>query len=222
MDQPATDQHLGADETWLVDATSPMLTPELLARLGDPARPDRLAWNTLRTLALWDSDAWVAPMLEVACGAGNPLSALDWTAASVVPWFVGLDSREVVDVVVDGPEAYVVCACTLVPNPPDEDLRAAAVAALDGSLHGSRAAGLVVIAPPGSDDLPDRLALATEVELHDGRLAYDLLEGSMGWVSWPELGRLALDLAEEGDPGPSEHVRQLVTQLQTRFPAATM
>jgi hypothetical protein len=65
-----------------------------------------------------------------------------------------------------------------------------------------------------------RLEVATEFELRDARIASELLAEAMGWISWPELGRLALDLAEESDPGAGEQVRRLVSELQARYPAA--
>jgi hypothetical protein len=192
--------------------------------MADEGRPHRLAWNTFRTLALWDTDAWVPSVLDSAIADDNRLSALEWGGGSVVPWPVPIDAPQLSDFVLDGPEAYVVMACTVAPDPPETELRAAVMAALDGSLHGAREAGLVVVAPPGSDDMPDRLQLACEVELHNGRMATELLAGAMGWISWPELGRLALDLAEEGDPdlSPVEQVRRLVSELQARFPGATL
>jgi hypothetical protein len=219
MDRPVTDQPAISDDDWLIDA--PALAPEALERVTDRAGPHRLAWNTFRTLALWERDAWIPPLLEIACGPGNRLSPLDWTETSVVPWAAGTDATDFADVVLDGPQAYVVFACTVIPNPADEDLRAAAVAALDGSVHGmGRDAGLVVVAPPGSDDMLARLEVATGFELRDGRIASELLAEAMSWISWPELGRLALDLAEESDPGAGEQVRRLVSELQARYPAA--
>ena len=223
MNQPVTEPASGSASEqgpWLAESGSPLLA---LAgdRIDAPDRPERLAWNTLRTLALWNADAWVPPLLEVACGADNRLSPLEWAEGSVVPWAANLTLPTICDVVLDGNEAYVVLACTLVPDPSDPELRAAAMAALDGSVPGARAAGLVVVAPPGSDGLVDRLQTATDWELHDGRRAGELLAGALGWISWPELGRLALDMAEENDAGPAEQVRQLVGELQSRFPEAT-
>ena len=203
---------------WLADSASPLLAGRTGLRVEDPARPDRLAWNTFRTLALWDADAWVPRLLEVAVGAGNPLSALEWGGAAVSPWGAGLVFDDLCDVVLDGPEALVVAACTLLSHPTEEHLRAAAMAALDGSLQGAREAGLIVVAPPGSEDLPGELDRAGQLELHEGRTVAELLADRVGWVSWPELGRLALDLAEESDPGPEEQVRRLVSDLQARFP----
>jgi hypothetical protein len=227
MDLPATeaagplDPPANAPTEWLIDAGDPVLTDERMVWIADPARPDRLAWNTFRTLALWEPDAWVPSLLEVACGAGNRLSALEWSGASVLPWAAKLDLPSVCDVVLEGPEAAVVLACTLSTDPGPEELRAAALAALDDSLHGGREAGLVVVAPPEAEGVAARLELATEIELHEGRRARDLLADAMGWITWPELGRLALDLAEENDQGPAEQVRRLVTQMQDRFRDAT-
>jgi hypothetical protein len=72
------------------------------------------------------------------------------------------------------------------------------------------------------ESLTERLEIATGVELLDGRLAYDLLAPGMGDVTWLDLGRLALDLAEEAELEPAESVRRLVTELQQRFPGAQL
>ncbi len=205
------------ESPWLADSASPLLAGENGVRLENPARPDRLAWNAFRTLALWDADAWVPRLLEVAIGTGNLLSALEWGGAAVTPWGAGLTFDDLCDVVLDGPEALVVVACTLLPHPTEEHVRAAAMAAVDGSLHGARESGLIVVAPPGSEDLPAELERAGQLELHEQHTLGELLADRVGWVSWPELGRLALDLAEENDRGPEEQVRRLVTELQTRF-----
>jgi hypothetical protein len=246
MDRPATDplvpqaaaQPTGTDAggaagaeaptDWLIDADDPLLTPDRLARVADPARPDRLAWNTFRTLALWDTDAWVPRLLELACGADVPIVTADWTRASVTPWAVGPfetpDAVDVVDVVLDGPEAYVVLACDGHGDPSEEQLRAGAIAALDGSLREARLAGLVVVVPPGTEGVDDRLQVATETELMDGRIAIDLMGDAIGWVSWTDVARIALDLAEEGDPdvAPVDMVHELVTELQQLYPDATI
>lgn len=227
MDLPVTEESepregaYGAPEggPWLVDLASPLLSdPASLTLLDDPSRPDRLAWNAFRTLALWDTDAWVPSLLEVACGDGNPLSPLEWAGGAVVPWGAGLGMADLCDIVLEGPEASVLVACTTRSDPPEEQLRAAVVAALEGSLDGGREAGIVVVGPPGSGNLLSWLEMAADVPLHDGRLARDLLDGGLGWVTWPALGRLALDLAEESDPDPAGQVHRLVTELQLRFP----
>ena len=214
MERPTTEEGPPVASEWIIDATA--LNGEALARVNDPRRPDRLAWNTLRTLALWERDAWVPSLLEIACGDGNPLTPLDWTEASVVPWAETDAMPDLAGTALDGPQAYVLLACTLLSDPPEPQLRAAALAALDMSIQGARDAGVVVVAPPGSDGVLTRLERAAAVELHDGRLARDLL--TLGWISWPELGRLALDLAEESDAAPREHVRCLVEELQQLFP----
>ena len=208
-----------APSEWLIDAADPLLTADRLARIGDARRPDRLAWNTFRTLALWNTDAWIPALLETTCGEGGRLAALEWAGAQVVPWGAGLDAGAVCDVVcdvvLDGPEAYVVVACALVANPPGGGtaIRAAAMAALDGSVHDAREAGLVVVSPQGWTG--EQLRHAAAVELRDGRLASDLLEGAMGTVTWADLGRLAADLAEEGAPDtiPEAQVRELIRQM---------
>ena len=224
MDQPVTEVPEGEraappsiEGQWLADNASPLLAGAAGLRVEDPSRPDRLAWNAFRTLSLWDGDAWVPRLLEVALGTGNLLSALEWGGAAVSPWAAGLTFDDLCDVVLDGPEALVVVACTLLAHPTEEHLRAAAMAALDGSLQGSREAGLIVVAPPGSEDLPAELERAGQLELHEERTVAELLTDRVGWVGWPELGRLALDLVEENDRGLEDQVRRLVTDLQTRF-----
>ncbi|MGH9280136.1 MAG: hypothetical protein ACRD12_18805 [Acidimicrobiales bacterium] len=208
---------------WLVDAADPLLTPERLARVADPARPDRLAWNAFRILGLWNTDAWVPSLVEVACGDESPLVELDWADATIVPWTSDVLGPDMCDMVIAGPDGYVVVACTVDPYPQEAPLTAAAVAAIDGSIEGgNREAGLIVVTPPGTPPLDERLELATDIEVHDGRLIFDLLEGRMGSVSWTRLGRLALDLAEEGGEEPMEQVHRLITELQARYPGVDM
>ncbi len=217
MEPPVTD---ATAPEWLIDAADARLDDERLARIADDGRPDRLAWNTFRTLALWDTDAWVPALLEVALGDGNELSPLEWSDAAVVPWGAGVPGDGVCDVALEGAHAYVVAVCSLTADVPLEFLRAGAIAALDGSVHGSREAGLVLVAPTMPEDLNERLRLAADVELHDGRRASDLLDAAMGGVTWADLARLALDLAEEGDPDtePVEAVRQLVLEIEAAAP----
>lgn len=222
MDEPVTE----TADAWLIDADDPLLTDEVAARIDDPRRPDRLAWNATRTLALWDADTWVPPLLSMALGDGNPLSPLEWGGTKVFPWRIGIEAVETCEAVLDGPEGYVVVVFTFSTDPSETDLRAAEIGALDGSIHGGRAAGVVLVAPPGADGdaLTGILERAGEVELHDGRLAWDLLADSTGIVDWAYLGRLALDLVEEGDPDDTltEQVHRLVSDLQARFPDAVI
>lgn len=227
MEPPATEAPAGGPTDWLVDARDPVLTDERLEWIADPSRPDRLTWNAFRTLALWEPDTWIPALLEMALGDGNRLSPLEWSGTHVRPWGAALEHPEVCDVVLDGPEAYVVVACVGEVPPPPEELRQAAVAALDGSLHEGREAGLVVVAPPAaldSGDTEQRLQEATQMELRDRRLVSDLLDGAMGTVSWVDLGRLALDMVEEDEPltAPTETVHQLVTELQERYPSTQL
>ena len=185
--------------TWLVDAENPLLTEPVLARMSDAGRADRLAWNAFRTLALWETDVWVPRILGIACGEGTPLAALEWSGASVVPWAAGLELDGVTDVVLDGPEALVVVGATLAADfPPDEPpglLQVVAEVAGD-----AREAGFLAVVAPGSGG----------VEGTD--------DGRTGWLTWAELGTVALDLAEEGDELRGEQVHRLIDQLQQRFP----
>ena len=63
---------------WLAEPEHPALAGPGVVRINDPHRPDRLAWNAFRTLALWNTDGWVPSLLELACGDRNPLSPLEW------------------------------------------------------------------------------------------------------------------------------------------------
>ena len=199
MDQPVTDapgtERADAQE-WLIDADDPVLTDGRMAAVADPARPDRLAWNTFRTLALWNTEAWAPRLLEIACGEESRLAVVEWDGGEVVSWAADLPGDDLCDVALVGPAAYVVLACTFDAGVSLEQLRAAAMAALDGSLEEGREAGLVVVAPPDSYDLRERLEQATDVTLHEGRSAFELLDGALGWISWPELEILLTLLGE--------------------------
>jgi hypothetical protein len=194
--------------TWLVDAENPLLTEPVLARMGDTTRADRLAWNTFRTLALWDTDAWVPRLLGIACGEGSPLVALEWSGTSVLPWAAGLALDGVTDVVLDGPEALVVVGATLAAAFPPAEPPALLEEVAEAAGH-SRQAGFVAVLAPGSDGpaWPER---GGGVDVAG--------DGSTGWLTWAELGTLALDLAEEGDELRGEQVSRLVDHLQQRFP----
>ena len=195
--------------TWLVDAENPLLSEPVLARMADVDRPDRLAWNTFRTLALWETDVWVPRLLGIACGEGSPLVALEWSGASVVPWAAGLALDGVADVVLDGPEALVVLGTTLAAELPGSEGLLAEVT----EAAGAREAGFVAVLAPGADG-PGRPGADGGVEVAD--------DGRTGWVTWAELGTLALDLAEEGDELRGEQVSRLVDDLQARFPGVEL
>lgn len=224
MDQPVIDPpgpERADPQEWLIDAGDPVLTDGRMEAVADPARPDRLAWNTFRTLGLWNTEAWAPRLLEIACGEESRLAIVEWDGGEVLPWAADLPGDELCAVALVGPAAYVVLACTFDAGVSLEQLRAAAMAALDGSLVEGREAGLVVVAPPDSYDLRERLERATDVELHEGKSAFELLDGALGWISWPELGTLAADLVEENssDNELNEAVHRLITDIQARFPA---
>ena len=193
--------------TWLVDAENPLLTEPVLARMEDASRPDRLAWNTFRTLALWEPDVWIPRLLGIACGEGSPLVAVEWSGTSVVPWAAGLALDGVTDVVLDGPEALVVAAATLSPglSPQPSGLLAEVIEAAGDA----RQAGFVAVVAPGSD------RSASSERSDDVDVTGD---GFTGWLTWAELATLALDLAEEGDELRGEQVSRLVDDLQRQFP----
>ncbi len=187
---------------WLVDADNPLLTEPLLARVADPGQPDRLAWNTFRTLALWETDVWVPRLIGIACGEGSPLSAVEWSGASVLPWAAGLKADGVTDVLLEGPEAVIVAATTLADDLGGLDMPA--YLAEMSEAAGSREYGFVAVLAPGATG-PAWPATVGE-------------DGRTGWATWAELGTVALDLAEEGDELRGEQVRRLIVELQQQFP----
>ena len=188
---------------WLVDADNPLLTERVLARIDDAARPDRLTWNVFRTLALWDTDVWVPRLLEMACGDGTVLPTLEWAGASVLPWATGLVLDDAADVVIDGPRAMVVARATLRLDVPLAELGGGALEAVTDAL-GTRQSALVVVVPPEAPDPGADL----------GRAA--------GWLTWRDLGVLALDLAEEADELRAEQVHRLAGELQDQFPGIVL
>jgi SAM-dependent methyltransferase len=194
---------------WLVDADNPLLSQVALARVDDPSRPDRLAWNAFRTLALWETDVWVPRLLDVACGPGNPLAALEWSGASVVPWATGAAFDDAVDVLLDGPEALVVALATLGRELGGDQVRAGAREAVTGSSPGGKEAGLVAVLAPDTAGAGPSLEEAAE----------ELADGAAGWLTWRDLGTLAVDLPEEADELRRGQVHRLVSDLQEQFPA---
>ncbi|MFN2608397.1 MAG: hypothetical protein ABR511_11005 [Acidimicrobiales bacterium] len=203
---------------WLMDVDNPLLSEAAMARVDDVGRPDRLAWNTFQTLALWDTDAWVPRLVDVACGDASPLAAAEWAGGTVRPWATALDLEDAADVVLEGPEAVLVVVATLRTDPPVEELRAGVLEALADSLHPEKQAGFVVVVPPGAPDLDPWLDVAADFELRDHHLAAELVPGATGWLTWRELGELALDLAEEADELRGEAVHRLAGELQAQFP----
>jgi hypothetical protein len=192
---------------WLVDAENPLLSGVALARVDDGSRPDRLAWNAFRILALWETDVWVPRLLDVACGPDNPLAGLEWSGTSVVPWATGAAFDDAVDVVLDGPEALVVALATVTPELGADQLRAGAREAAAGTSASGKGAGLVVVLPPDAARPPLEEA------------ASELPDGTVGWLTWRDVGSLAVDLAEEADELRAEQVHRLVSDLQDRFPS---
>ncbi len=206
---------------WLVDIENPLLTETALARIDDPVLPDRLTWNTFQTLALWDPDVWVPRFIEVACGEGNALEALEWSGSSVRPWGAALARPGTTDVLIEGPEAAIMAVATLEPDPPVDQLRAAAREALAHALSPDIQFGFVVVVPPGTPDLGPWLEVEPD-HAGPGDGPVDLMEGSRGWLTWHDLGELALDLAEESDELRGEAVHRLVSEIQGQFPAVEL
>ena len=197
---------------FLADPGNPALTRAAMERVGDPGRADRLAWNTFRTLALWEPDRWVPSLLEIGLGSSNPLSAREWDGTSVELWVTGLDLEGAVDVVLDGPEALVLIEAALDSSPADAAIAAGMGAVIEEARKGERPPAFLVVAPEGDDDVGARLERAS------AGAEFEPLAGAIGWLSWRELGSMALDLAEEADPMRDEQVHRLVSQLQSRFP----
>jgi len=206
---------------WLVDIENPLLSETALARIDEAGLPDRLTWNTFQTLALWDPDVWVPRFVEVACGEGSPLEAMEWSGSSVRPWGASLSCPGTTDVVIEGPEALIVAVATLDPDPQVDELREAALEALGRTLGPDDQIGFVLVVPPGTPDLGPWLAVAGE-DRPPVESGVDVLPGSSGWLTWHELGELALDLAEESDELRGEAVHRLVTDIQTQFPDADL
>ncbi|MGI9033215.1 MAG: hypothetical protein ACR2HY_05965 [Acidimicrobiales bacterium] len=208
--------------SWLVDVQNPLLDEAVLERIADPARPDRLAWNTFQTLALWDTDIWVPRLAEVACGDASPLAAVEWAGGTVRPWGSALSLDDATDVVLEGPEALIVVVATLRFDPPVEELRAGVLEALAEGLHPDKQPGFVVVVPPGTPDLDPWLEVASDFELRGSQHAAELLPASTGWITWRELAELALDLAEEADELRGEAVHRVASEMQEQFPAVEL
>jgi len=200
---------------FLADPQNPALNSVTLTRIGDDNRPDRLAWNTFRTLAEWETDVWVPRMLDIGLGVPNPLSEREWASSSVQPWATGLELDTGTDVLIDGPAALVVCVATFQPVPPSGEIRGAMLKAVgDAGLGGRQPAFLAVV--PSRDD---ETQLESALEAAASGDGLDALAGAVGWVTWHELGELALDLAEEEEESlRADQVSLLVDQLQSRFP----
>jgi len=218
-------------ELWLVDIESPLLTDAALARIDEVERPDRLMWNTFQTLALWDSDTWVPRFVELACGEGSPLQALEWSGSSVRPWGASLALPDAAEVVIDGPEALIVAVATLRTDPSVDGLRAAVLEAVAHTLHPQTEIGFVIVTPPGTPDLTPWLEVLAEhgpggdpvpAVGPDGGPDIELLPGASGWMTWRDLSELALDLAEESDELRGEAVHRLVSEVQEQFPSTDL
>lgn len=217
----ATDADAGP---WLADSQHPSLDTPVAARLDDPALPDRLTWNTFRTLAQWNTDVWVPSLLEVALGPDNPLSRLEWGEADVELWRSGLQMTGSTDVVIDGPDAILLVEATFQDDLGADHLAVGADHALGLAARDGRPAGFVLVCPGLTDADADRLQDELDadlLDLPDGEghgLREEALERIAGWMTWADVGALAADLAEEGDQIHREMVHQVITALQQRFP----
>ncbi|HET7652354.1 MAG TPA: hypothetical protein VFK42_04900 [Acidimicrobiales bacterium] len=212
---------------WLADANHPSLETPIAARLDDPALPDRLTWNTFHTLSQWNTDVWVPRFLEVALGEDNALVECEWGEASVDVWRSGLELTGSTDVVIDGPDAVVLVEATFLTDLGADHLAVGADAALGlpQRADSGKPAAFVLVRPSLDDAneaerLQDELA-ADLLDLPEGEghgLREEALEHIAGWLTWADVGALAVDIAEESDPLRQELVHRLVTQLQARFP----
>jgi hypothetical protein len=202
-------------DAFLADPQNPALNSATMMLVGDEARPDRLAWNTFRTLALWQTDAWVPRLLDIGLGGEHPVEDVEWEGASVQLWATGLELDSGTDVLIDGPNALLVCVATLQPAPPSGETRGAMLKAVSDAALGGRKPAFLAVVPTRDDEAQLQAALEAAAS-GDG---LEDLTGSVGWVTWHELGELALDLAEEEEDSlRADQVALLVDQLQDRFP----
>ena len=109
---------------FLADPQNPALNSATMTLVGDYSRPDRLAWNMFRTLALWETDVWVPRLLDIGLGSPNPLSDREWSGASTALWATGLELDSGADVLLDGPECLVVAVASVQATPPSDEVRA--------------------------------------------------------------------------------------------------
>jgi len=202
-------------DAFLADPQNPALNSATMMLVGDEGRPDRLAWNVFRTLALWDTDVWVPRLLDIGLGGDHPVADVEWSGASVQLWATGLELDSGTDVLIDGPEALVVGVATLQQAPPSGETRGAMTKAVADASLGGRQAAFIAIVPTRDDEAQLQAALETAASGDD----MDALTDAVGWVTWHELGELALDLAEEEEDSlRADQVALLVDQLQDRFP----
>ena len=153
-------------------------------------------------------------LLDIGLGGDHPVADVEWSGASVQLWATGLELDSGTDVLIDGPEALVVGVATLQQAPPSGETRGAMTKAVADASLGGRQAAFIAIVPTRDDEAQLQAALETAASGDD----MDALTDAAGWVTWHELGELALDLAEEADPLRDDQVHLLVTQLQQRFP----
>jgi hypothetical protein len=204
---------LSGDAPWLVDPEHPALASPAAEGINDPGRPDRLAWNAFRTLAAWNTDVWVPSLLETAISSVNSLSGAEWSDAEVALWRSTPSAGDAVDVTIEGPQCIVVVEATLTPVVDfDRFIQGIDRAQSEGAAVG-KLSGFVALTPELDEALLARLADLAAADLEGGGPS-----GVAGWITWREVGRLALDLAEEADPMRAEEVHRLVTQLQATFP----
>ncbi|MBV8161238.1 MAG: hypothetical protein JO265_09975 [Acidimicrobiia bacterium] len=200
---------------FLADPQNPALNSATMMLIGDRARADRLAWNTFRTLALWETDAWVPRLVDIGLGHPNPLSDLEWSGASVQLWATGLELDNGADVLLDGPEGIVVGVATLDPAPPSGETRGAMAKVVANAGQLERRPGFLAIVPTRDDE--GQLQAVLEAAASGDE--FEALSGAVGWVTWHELGELALDMAEEEEDSlRADQVHLLVTSLQDVFP----
>ena len=200
---------------FLADPQNPALNSATMTLVGDYSRPDRLAWNMFRTLALWETDVWVPRLLDIGLGSPNPLSDREWSGASTALWATGLELDSGADVLLDGPECLVVAVASVQATPPSDEVRGAMLKGDTDAALGDRQPGFLAVVPSRDDEAQLQAALEQAASGPD----FEALTGAVGWVTWHELGELALDLAEEEEDSlRADQVALLVDQLQERFP----
>jgi hypothetical protein len=202
-------------EAFLADPQNPALNSATMMLIGDDSRPDRLAWNAFRTLALWQTDAWVPRLLDVGLGGERAIEDVEWEGASVELWATGLELDRGVDVRIDGPNGLVICVATLDAAPSSGEARDAMLKVVSDVAPGGRQPAFLAVVPTRDDEGQLQALLEAAASGDD----LDALTGSVGWVTWRELGEIALDLAEEEEDSlRADQVALLVDQLQARFP----
>ena len=211
-------------DDWLVEPDAPELQRGRGSRVADAGRPDRLAWNAFRTLALWNTDVWVPAFLETACGPVNPLSTRNWADARIDLWEWDIDDATTVDVTLDGRECIVLVEAALHPDLGSEQLARSCAAVIGRAFEEGRQGGYVVLTPDVAGDAAPLGDLLTDRRLNQvigerDDIDHEAVARAIGWCTWRDVGELLIDLAEESDALRADQAHRLVSELQSVFPA---